>query len=115
MACSCCTVMETSAGVALMAGDGGVGTWFWLSVGFLSFFPCGTCWSRKVLIRVDTERLEQTSQGSLDCLSLGPSFKGMRTAKVGLDVDRIKRGEPFWGSSLVWGVIGEGGQTPTSV
>lgn len=31
---------------------------------------------------MDTERLEQTSQGSPDCLYLGPSFKGMRTAKA---------------------------------
>ena len=31
MACSCCTMMETSAGVALMAGDGRVAQWGHLS------------------------------------------------------------------------------------
>lgn len=66
-------------------------------------------------MRVDTERLEQSSQDSLDCPFLIPSFKGMRTATVGLDGDRIKRVRaPLGGGSfLVWGVIGEGGQIPT--
>lgn len=43
-----CTMMEPSAAVALVAGEHGVGTWFWLLVGLLSFSPCGTCWGRKV-------------------------------------------------------------------
>ena len=43
------------------------------------------------LRRVDTESLEQTRQGSLDHLALGPSFKGMGlTAAVGLGIDRIQ-------------------------